>query len=110
LKFLKIFQQKKFFKGLVDCSVQLQSCTNNLQNKKLEEGNIEANGNSFALLLSAKLAECTNQFCKCSSTKLLTKIEQNDKECVSNLANICAQFSDDFGGILEQNFEKTKCW
>uniref|UniRef100_A0A915MBF3 Phospholipase A(2) n=1 Tax=Meloidogyne javanica TaxID=6303 RepID=A0A915MBF3_MELJA len=68
-------------KGLVDCSVQLQSCTNNLQNKKLEEGNIEANGNSFALLLSAKLAECTNQFCKCSSTKLLTKIEQNDKEC-----------------------------
>uniref|UniRef100_A0A914LYY7 Uncharacterized protein n=1 Tax=Meloidogyne incognita TaxID=6306 RepID=A0A914LYY7_MELIC len=95
-------------KRLVDCSVQLQSCTNNLQNKKLEEGNIEANGNSFALLLSAKLAECTNQFCKCSSTKLLTKIEQNDKECVSNLANICAQFSDDFGGILEQNFEKTK--
>ncbi|KAL7071375.1 hypothetical protein ACQ4LE_009336 [Meloidogyne hapla] len=96
-------------KRLVECSVQLQQCTNNLQNKKLGDGNIEANGNSFALLLSAKLAECTNQFCKCSSTKLLTKnsnMEKNDKECVNNLASICAQFSDDFGGILEQNAEK----
>ncbi|KAF7632690.1 hypothetical protein Mgra_00007910 [Meloidogyne graminicola] len=95
-------------KKLEECSAQLQQCTNNLQNKNAKNGNIEANGNSFALLLSAQLAECTNQFCKCSSLKMLKNSENKEKECVNNLATICAQFSEDFDGVLGKNEEKKK--
>ncbi|KAL3085869.1 hypothetical protein niasHT_039033 [Heterodera trifolii] len=96
------FPLECFDNTLSFCTRQLHRCVSEQHSRRKSASSDGGSENAF--LLSVQLAECSSQFCACSSAESararLASVPRpllGGEQCAQSLAQICAQFEDEQG-------------